>query len=133
MPVSADWYDKQTREIIFWKISDKWSPQELHTVYDKTDAMTLTVSHWVHAIIDMQQADTFPSGVISSVTLRSRADPPNYDMAVIITASPFIRAMCNILATLNRGNEKFYIVDTLEEALIFVAKRKKILLSYKKN
>lgn len=127
MPVRADWFD-ETKTIILWQFSGRWSLTEMLDAYDEGCRLCDTVpDRWIHVIADMRDTTTLPNLISSSIAKRAARDPRNYDMAFVVTTSSFFQAIVNILNRLAGSKGKFQIASSIEAAQAAIAERRKTL------
>ena len=125
MPVTIRWFD-DTKSIVFWEFEGHWTLEELHTIYNESHDMCLTVpDRKVIALVDMtRSANTIPSSIFSTLTARKRAQAPNFDMVVIISDSTLIKVFIGIMDKMPVLHEHFQMVLSVEDGLAFIKRRR---------
>ncbi|MBL8156915.1 MAG: hypothetical protein JNM70_22265 [Anaerolineae bacterium] len=127
MPVHVDWFD-ETKMILYWQFTGRWTINELLEVYDEACGMCDTVpDRWVHTIADMRETSMMPNLISSSVSKRAMRDPKNYAGAFVVTNSGFFQAMVNIMNRIGGSKGKFYIASSIEAAQAGIQERLRTL------
>lgn len=127
MPVRVDWFD-ETKTILYWQFSGRWTINELLAVYDEACRLCDTVpDRWVHAIVDTRETSMMPNLITSSVSKRATRDPKNYASAFVVTNSGFFQAIVSILNHVGGSKGKFQLASSVEVAQAAIAERRKMM------
>ncbi|MCU0511572.1 MAG: hypothetical protein MUE40_03285 [Anaerolineae bacterium] len=123
MSVHPEW-DNPEKTIIRHIFSGNWTIDEIRRSAAEAWQMMRTVEHPVHAILDMSQVNTLPSGgVLAQANRIATHRPPNAGAIVIVSRSEFIVSLANAFSSIYgrvHFNLRFKVVKTLDEARYFL-------------
>jgi hypothetical protein len=116
MPVIFQFEEDQ--HIMFWHFSDPWTVPQLMAHYKESQSILHDANHFVHSLVDMQQARTLPSGVLQA---RYHADwkHPRSGYVAVIGTSLLPRRMLEMLFRLTQFERvRFFQNETAARAFL---------------
>ena len=95
-----------------------WTFEDYMSSAKETQALTASVPHTVHVIIDFSRSRSYPTKMLSAGSSLDRNLPPNQGMLLVVQVPPYIRAVFDIMSKLYpKIAENSFEVNSLEEAL----------------
>ncbi len=128
MPITVNWYDER-QTIVHWVFSDPWTLEDLHDAYDQAQFLAYQVPHWVNGLIEIN-ASTMPRFLYSTMNARGRSEPPNFDMAFIVSKNMLVRTVINMYRRVPGANIPLILVDTVPEALHAIQDHQALLAAH---
>ena len=115
MPVHVQW-DNDDHTVIQLVFEGKWGLEELYPALSEMYKSVEQEQHIVDSIVDMVNASTIPSNVLSIRGTIERNQPDNQGISVIVGANTLVRSIANILNRVLKEESEYIFTDTLEEA-----------------
>ncbi|RMF79804.1 MAG: hypothetical protein D6737_10200 [Chloroflexi bacterium] len=121
MSIIVKW-DNNQRTVIRYIFEGTWQWQDFYQSIADGHVLMNEVDYRVHAIIDIQNSHTFPKDLLLHLKPINTKLHPNTGMTVLVGANSFVHALHFILWRIRpRLEERFMILDSLEEARAFLA------------
>jgi len=116
MLITVNWNNPE-KTCIYYHFVGQWTWDEFDAVYSEVYAMLDTVSHPVHAIVDLRESHLLPYDTLTQMRRLTFQQHPNGGITIFITENPFARSLFNILTgVLSQAKEIFRIVNTVDKA-----------------
>lgn len=123
MPASVDWENAE-KTIIRQRLMGDWTFEEYMASARQTQAMTGSVSHTVHVIIDFSESQSHPTKMLAAGTTLDRNFPANQGLLFSVQCPPYIRALFEVMSKLYpKIGQNSFEVHTVEEALAIIQAR----------
>lgn len=99
MPASVDWENAE-KTIIRQRLIGNWTFEEYMASARQTQAVTGSVPHTVHVIIDFSESQSHPTKMLAAGTTLDRNFPSNQGLLFSIQCPPYIRALFKVMSKL---------------------------------
>jgi hypothetical protein len=117
------WYDED-KTIVHQNFYDQAGVTDyLESISISVDIMS-QVSHTVHILMDLQDAQVNDRGLLSALTKAGKIVPPNQGCVVIIGGKTYHRVLADVAKVIApKAVENVYFTDTLEQAMEIINKQ----------
>lgn len=116
MPALVTWENAE-KTIIRHQLIGDWTYEEYSKTAAETQALTASVPHTVHVIVDFSQSISYPTRMLAAGQALDRNLPANQGLLCVIKCPPYIQAVFDIMVKLYpKMGQNVYNVETLEEA-----------------
>ena len=116
MPVHVDW-DNEDRTVIRYDLAGHWNWHEFEVAVEQSFAMTESVTHTVHVIIDMRQSLSIPDGAILYFKRLLQAAPANRGLYTVVSQDRAVDKMLAMFGRIHRQKtHRIQQAATLDEA-----------------
>lgn len=116
MPVYVDW-DNEDRTVIRYDLAGHWDWHAFEVAVEQSFAMTESVTHTVHVIIDMRQSMSMPDGAILYFKRLLQAAPANHGLYMMVSENQEVDKMLVMFRRIHRRNHhRIQQAATLDEA-----------------
>jgi hypothetical protein len=97
---------------------DPWNLDDAHTILGRILEYMNTIDFTVHGVVDVTQTRHVPSGIMT-LDIESITGHPRCGFIVLYGGATLVRAQMQLVFRLEQF-KRFYMVDTLEQAITFV-------------
>jgi hypothetical protein len=115
MPVEVSWGNPE-KTVIYSTYSEMWTLEEHHAAIDQIHSMVMSVGHTVDFIGDFSKSRSSPAKLVSSGRHMENVKTSNTGINVIVNASPFIKAMAQVVLRMFLKDVTTYFANSREEA-----------------
>lgn len=129
MPITVRW-DDDAHTLIYYVVSGSWTWDEFDIIYADVFKMLDSVTHKVHAIVDIRESRLLPQNTLTQMRRLTFQQHENGGITVIITDNRFAHTLYNILTgALRQAKAIFRIAYSPEEAYELIAEYEAQLVS----
>jgi len=116
MPIQVTWGNTEKTYTCF-KFTGNWTWTEYYQSIKEGSALIQDVPYTVNILIDFSEAKVLPSSILSNIDSSMRQPPRHFDLGVIVSTSPFLSVITNMIDRLyGKNGTHFKIFRTREEA-----------------
>jgi hypothetical protein len=119
MPIRVYW-GSEAKTFVIFEFIGKWTWDEYYEGRSTGIKLGNEVPYVVNLIVDYSQSGFFPSNMLSHFGSSIDRNPKEFDVAVIVTQSPFAIALLNVLSKVKKSS-KFRVAKTRDEAFKMMA------------
>jgi hypothetical protein len=121
MAITVRW-DDAAHSRIYYVFKGNWNWDEFEVLYADVYKMLDTVTHRVHAIVDIRESRLLPKDTLSQMRRLSFQQHKNGGITVIITDNRFALTLFTILTgALRQAKSIFHIAHSPQEAYELIA------------
>ena len=129
MPITVRW-DDDAHTRIYYVFSGSWKWDEFDALYTDVYKMLDTVSHTVHAVVDLRESRIVPQDTLTQMRRLTFQQHENGGITVVITDNRFAHTLYNILTgVLRQAKAIFRIAYSPEEAYDLIAEHDNVVAS----
>jgi hypothetical protein len=120
---TVEWGTPQ-QTVIIQTYTGNWTIQDQLAIADQSKALSETVPHQVHVIVDVRKAYGVPKMLVSQIAPElERRVPQNQGQLVVVGASKFIQGLIEIAKMVApRATDNLHFVRTLDQAWALLQK-----------
>jgi hypothetical protein len=108
MAIWLEWLD-QNETILVWHFAYQWTAEEFYKTLDKSNKFIDQKSHCVSVVIDMLEAVSFPSGILTHAANGLITRRPNNDHTVVIMKHPTLCILYNTFIRFHSRLKPHYV------------------------
>ena len=120
MPIVVSWGNSE-KTVVESAFNEAWTLEDGHNMIDEIHAMTSSVDHTVHVIMDFTRSQSSPAKMLSAGNHIEKRASANSGLSIIVKANAFMKAITQLIMKMFVSNGKLYFVDTLDEAYEIIA------------
>ncbi len=120
MSIDVSW-DDDTRTIIRWDFGEKWTWEEFHEAFRRSNEMNDDRSYRVDVIPNAANSPHMPLGALSEFRRLDDQLPSNVKLIVVAGSSPFTRSMIELFGKIYRV-QSWRTAKSLAEAREHIAR-----------
>ncbi|MBZ0289918.1 MAG: hypothetical protein K8I30_20005 [Anaerolineae bacterium] len=115
MAIEVFWGNPE-QTIVCSRFGEMWTLEDTHQMIDDMHALTSSVTHTVHTILDFTDSRVSPTRLLSSGNHIEKRSVPNSGISVIVKANGFVKAMAQLITKMFIKDVKVFFVDSLDDA-----------------
>jgi hypothetical protein len=121
MGIQVSWGSPE-QSVIYTVFCETWTLEDNHQMIDDMYALTTSVSHKVHIIMDFTYTKTSPARLLSAGRHIENRAVPNSGITVFVNANGFLKTMAQVITTMFMKEMKLFFADSVEEAYQMIGK-----------
>lgn len=115
MAITVAW-GNETKTYTVFKFVGNWTWQEYYQSITDGSELIKDIPYTVNIMIDLTEAQLLPHGLLSNIQSSMRQPPRKFDLAVLVSTSPFVKVITNMIDRIyGQQGTHFVICKTLED------------------
>src|SRR5215475_3058102 len=120
MTIQVSWGNPE-KTIALATFGDSWTVEDAHQMIEDMYALTTSVDHTVHTVLDFSKSRSSPTKLMSTGQHVQKRQVPNSGVSVVVGANTFLRAISQVIMSVFVKNQPFFFANSLEEAKQIIA------------
>ncbi len=121
MSIQVAWGNPE-KTIALSTFGESWTVEEAHQMIEDMYALTTSVDHTVHTVLDFSQSRSSPTKLMSTGQHVQKRQVPNSGVSVVVKANSFLKAISQVIMKVFVKDQQFFFADSLDEAYRIIAK-----------
>ena len=125
MPITVSWGNPE-KTAVYAVFGENWTLEEAHTMIDEMYALTSSVNHTVHTIMDFTDSHSSPAKLLTTGRHIENRTVPNSGVSVIVKANAFMKTMSQVITRLFLKETPMYFAESREEAFQIIERHERV-------